>query len=57
MGDPTDDLIEALARAREAGITRQAAADLVRDVWAAPWSRDCRRPRQRTERTAIEVAA
>ena len=40
MADSTDDLIEALVRAREAGMTRAATADLVADVYSAPWSRD-----------------
>jgi hypothetical protein len=40
MGDPHDDFIEALVRAREAGLTRDECAVLVRDVFAAPWSGD-----------------
>lgn len=37
MADITDATIEALVRAREAGMTRDAAAALVHDVFEAPW--------------------
>jgi hypothetical protein len=40
MTDRTDDLITALVKAREAGISAHDAAVLVRDVWDAPWLDD-----------------
>jgi hypothetical protein len=38
MSDRTDNLIEALVRAREIGMSRAACFGIVRDVFAAPWS-------------------
>ncbi len=40
MIDRTDDLIEALVRARESGTSRDECVALVRDVFRAPWSDD-----------------
>ena len=40
MGDPTDNLIAALVLGREHGLTDDECCDLVRDVFAAPWSDD-----------------
>jgi hypothetical protein len=40
MCDRTDDLIEALVRARERGASRDECVALVRDVFRAPWSDD-----------------
>ena len=37
MTDATDELIEALTAARERGLSRNDCADLVTDVFNAPW--------------------
>ena len=39
MSDRTDDLIEALVRARESGTSRDECAALVLDVFTAPWTK------------------
>jgi hypothetical protein len=38
MSDRTDNLIEAIVVAREAGFSRNACVALVADCYAAPWS-------------------
>lgn len=38
MSDRTDNLIEALVRARESGMTRSECVALIADVFDAPWS-------------------
>jgi hypothetical protein len=38
MTDRTDDLIEALVKAREAKMARAACDALVLDVYSAPWT-------------------
>jgi hypothetical protein len=55
MTDHIDNLIEALVRAREVGVSRIECIALVRDVFAAPWSSSSSfaEPVDRTTRTAI----
>jgi hypothetical protein len=52
MSDITDDVIETLVRAREAGLAPADVHDLVRDVFNAPWSR--RSPKQHQPWTRSE---
>jgi hypothetical protein len=40
MPDIIDSTIESLVTARERGVSRREATELVRDVYAAPWSSD-----------------
>ncbi len=40
MPDIIDSTIESLVTARERGVPRREAIELVRDVYAAPWSND-----------------
>jgi hypothetical protein len=40
MPDIIDSTIESLVTARERGVSRREAIELVRDVYAAPWSSD-----------------